>query len=414
MLPTLALLSIAIMQVLLPFRPVCGFTGFTNVLPTVTSALPSLPRKSYMPYSEADDRELYENRNLPLSDLCDMFGRGERSIGQRLLAFSDTSSSAYKRLFTTSATEGKEKKVKLPSASEVLQRIKYDYSLPSGDFHVTVSDRFSGLETVPFDKENTSVKGRETSFVFAVPESRVEKVLFKERVVWCRRSRLNLFSGQAIMNTMEGYDEWFAEVEARRRDKIELEKALKEESEEELKALNGAIESLRETDSVKAGVRQLVKLCVDAGGYEVVKYVELSLLGIDPSLIDDFFDALKSKDTATAKKSSQKQLPALEEGEIEESFVRGGGAGGQKINKTSSKVVLTHVPTGVTVATQKTRSLQQNRKIARKMLQEQVDLFLNGEDSKVAAKQSLKAKKKANAKRKAEKRRAQKKELENS
>lgn len=69
--------------------------------------------------------------------------------------------------------------------------------------------------------------------------------------------------------------------------------------------------------------------------------------------------------------------------DIEESFVRGGGAGGQKINKTSSKVVLTHHPTGVTVATQQTRSLAQNRKIARKLLAEQVDLHLNGEESKV-------------------------------
>ena len=60
------------------------------------------------------------------------------------------------------------------------------------------------------------------------------------------------------------------------------------------------------------------------------------------------------------------------------------------------------------MATQQTRSLAQNRKIARKLLTEQVDLHLNGDESKVAAKQSLKAKKKVNAKRKAEKRRAQK------
>lgn len=35
--------------------------------------------------------------------------------------------------------------------------------------------------------------------------------------------------------------------------------------------------------------------------------------------------------------------------DIEEKFVRGSGAGGQKINKTNSKVQMTHSPTGLQV-----------------------------------------------------------------
>ena len=36
--------------------------------------------------------------------------------------------------------------------------------------------------------------------------------------------------------------------------------------------------------------------------------------------------------------------------DFDEKFVRGSGAGGQKINKTNSKVQLTHTPTGLQVA----------------------------------------------------------------
>jgi peptide chain release factor len=50
--------------------------------------------------------------------------------------------------------------------------------------------------------------------------------------------------------------------------------------------------------------------------------------------------------------------------EIEERFVRGAGAGGQKINKTSSTVWLRHRPTGVEVRCQRERSQSTNRLLA--------------------------------------------------
>ena len=50
--------------------------------------------------------------------------------------------------------------------------------------------------------------------------------------------------------------------------------------------------------------------------------------------------------------------------EIEERFVRGSGAGGQKINKTSSTVELRHAPTGVEVRCQRERSQATNRALA--------------------------------------------------
>lgn len=50
--------------------------------------------------------------------------------------------------------------------------------------------------------------------------------------------------------------------------------------------------------------------------------------------------------------------------DVDERFVRGGGPGGQKINKTSSTVWLRHRPTGIEVRCQAQRSQSANRERA--------------------------------------------------
>lgn len=59
--------------------------------------------------------------------------------------------------------------------------------------------------------------------------------------------------------------------------------------------------------------------------------------------------------------------------EVEERFIRGSGAGGQKINKTSSTVWLRHAPTGTEVRCQRERSQTVNRQLAWAELAEKLE-----------------------------------------
>ncbi|XP_037672767.1 probable peptide chain release factor C12orf65 homolog, mitochondrial [Choloepus didactylus] len=103
-------------------------------------------------------------------------------------------------------------------------------------------------------------------------------------------------------------------------------------------------------------------------------------------------------------------LLSLDESELEEQFVKGHGPGGQATNKTSNCVVLKHIPSGIIVKCHQTRSVDQNRKLARKILQEKVDVFYNGENSPVY-KEKREAEKKKQARKKRAKETLEKKKL---
>ncbi|KAL9571494.1 hypothetical protein ACKAV7_004343 [Fusarium commune] len=80
------------------------------------------------------------------------------------------------------------------------------------------------------------------------------------------------------------------------------------------------------------------------------------------------------------------------ESEIEESYVKGSGPGGQKILK--------HIPTGIVVKSQATRSRDQNRKHARELLAQRVDELRNGDQSRSAIVGKVKQKRAASASKK--------------
>ena len=68
----------------------------------------------------------------------------------------------------------------------------------------------------------------------------------------------------------------------------------------------------------------------------------------------------------------------VNEAEIEETFVRSGGAGGQKVNKSSSCVMLLHRPTGLRVKGQTTRHQAMNRFLARRLLLDKIERMQKG------------------------------------
>ncbi len=74
------------------------------------------------------------------------------------------------------------------------------------------------------------------------------------------------------------------------------------------------------------------------------------------------------------------RMAALEvrECDLEESFVRSGGHGGQNVNKTSTCVMLVHRPTGLQVKCQETRQQGLNRFLARRLLLDKIEALQQG------------------------------------
>ena len=75
-----------------------------------------------------------------------------------------------------------------------------------------------------------------------------------------------------------------------------------------------------------------------------------------------------------------KRMTALgvRESDIEESFVRSGGHGGQNVNKVATCVMLVHRPSGVQVKCQETRQQGLNRFFARRLLLDKIEEKQNG------------------------------------
>lgn len=79
---------------------------------------------------------------------------------------------------------------------------------------------------------------------------------------------------------------------------------------------------------------------------------------------------LKSASIAKIKETLARA--GVDEADCDERFVLGSGAGGQKVNKTSSAVVLRHLPTQTVIKCQATRSREVNRWLARRLLAERL------------------------------------------
>ncbi len=86
---------------------------------------------------------------------------------------------------------------------------------------------------------------------------------------------------------------------------------------------------------------------------------------------------------------------------IEEQFVRGGGKGGQKINKTSNAVLLKYPPLSLIVRCQRERKRSLNRFIALRELVDEIEVRISPETSERLKEIARLRKRKANKRQKA-------------
>jgi protein subunit release factor B len=87
--------------------------------------------------------------------------------------------------------------------------------------------------------------------------------------------------------------------------------------------------------------------------------------------------------SAEKERALEARLRALHihEEDLEETFIRSSGPGGQHVNKTSTCVRLVHRPTGLSVKVQTSRSQGLNRFLARRLLADHLEQQLRGAES---------------------------------
>lgn len=74
----------------------------------------------------------------------------------------------------------------------------------------------------------------------------------------------------------------------------------------------------------------------------------------------------------------------IRETDLEETFTRSGGPGGQNVNKVSTCVILKHAATGLVVKAQQDRSQAMNRYYARRILCDRLEAQVLGRQSEEA------------------------------
>ena len=350
--------------------------------------------KIYSSWTIEDDRLLYDNRHLSTVRLASLLGRGMHGVEARLKKLSDVDSTAYARLFAggTNAMHNEKDLIDqsnkgLTPVKEVLRRIQWDPTLPASSFTILHYDRVEdNLCETPFDAPNNSISGKETQFVFALPEHRIEGVKYLDRIVWDKEMRLDCVfgsmngNGETIDKVIETYDVWKREKEEREeRNKLwqieilkELDVILAESRLVVLKDLSSQLmhDDKWDTEGVRNYVKRVVSLYHDAKREKIESLAEneedeefteiVDYLCLFSDLVALLPDALlreeilkevelviiRSLGESTASSTDSKPpsqpvtLPELNEDDLDEKFVKGQGKG---VSRELSLLLLVHL-----------------------------------------------------------------------
>ena len=177
-----------------------------------------MPPKVHEAYTRKEDQYLWAHKDGDMEEVASELGRGAKSCVARLKRLRNPSSSGHARLFGADCSEEEDgcvvKEASLRPVRECFQRILYDPLLDGGrDFRVGYMDRFLPVPCeVDFLAPNDSISGYERTLVQALPEHRIEYILYKKRCVWHKAQRLDdIFGsrgGLRIQNVVDGYSEW--------------------------------------------------------------------------------------------------------------------------------------------------------------------------------------------------------------
>lgn len=331
----------------------------------------------YREWTLQDDETLYTNRHLSTVKLASLLGRGLHGVESRIKKLSDVDSPAYQRLFGAASIGKEEGKKGLTPVKEILRRIQWDPHLNGDLFTIVHYDRVDdSLCETNFNAVNDSISGKERQYVFALPEHRIQKVKFRERVVWDKEMRLDCVfgsmngKGETIDRVVETYDEWKREKEEKETANKkrytemvdEITDLIGEDGVNKMKSMASEL-LVNEVDAVS--VRNFVKSIIglyyeannDVGSDESTDDESEELATEEPDMVDqtpivhflyvfselvvllpnelwreailaEVETVLKSKEdnSDTINNESNGRLPELKEDELEEKFVRGSGS----------------------------------------------------------------------------------------